>query len=53
MREKARFYQEKGMETDFFFVPNPKWLDTKFAKEGKQVGRPCVALVSPDKMWIK
>ncbi len=53
LREKARFYKEQNMEQDFFFVANPKWLDAKFPKEAKQVRRPCVALVSPDKMWIK
>jgi hypothetical protein len=33
-------------------VPEPKWLDSKYPNEAKQVRRPCVALVSTDDMWI-
>ncbi len=52
LREKVRFFKEQNMERDFFIVPNPKWLDAKFPEQAKQVKRPCIALVSTDKMWI-
>lgn len=52
LREKKRFYGEKNKEIDFFLVSEPAWLDTKFPKEAKQVKRPSIALVSPDKIWI-
>ncbi|PNW74609.1 hypothetical protein CHLRE_12g490500v5 [Chlamydomonas reinhardtii] len=52
LREKVRFFKEQNKERDFFIVPNPKWLDAKFPEQAKQVKRPCVALVSTDKMWI-
>ena len=52
LRERRRLFQEQNKEMDFFLVPDPKWLDTNFAAEGKRVRRPCVALVSPDKIWI-
>jgi hypothetical protein len=33
-------------------IPNPAWLDAKFPNEAKLVKRPCLALVSTDKLWI-
>ena len=53
LREKTRFYKEQNMPLDFFMVPNPTWLDAKFPAQAKQVRRPCVALVSPDELWVK
>ena len=52
LRERARYYNEQGRETDFFLVPNPKWLDAKYPDKAKQVRRPCMALVSSDTVWI-
>eukprot|EP00195_Chlamydomonas_chlamydogama_P005944 CAMPEP_0202906886 /NCGR_PEP_ID=MMETSP1392-20130828/40604_1 /ASSEMBLY_ACC=CAM_ASM_000868 /TAXON_ID=225041 /ORGANISM="Chlamydomonas chlamydogama, Strain SAG 11-48b" /LENGTH=222 /DNA_ID=CAMNT_0049595567 /DNA_START=101 /DNA_END=770 /DNA_ORIENTATION=+ len=52
LRERVRFFKEQNRPIDFFFVPEPKWLDTKFPEQAKQVKRPCVALVSTDKQWI-
>lgn len=52
LRERVRYFKEQNREIDFFLVPNPEWLDGKFAAQGKQVRRPCMALVSPDKTWI-
>ncbi|KIZ00618.1 hypothetical protein MNEG_7344 [Monoraphidium neglectum] len=52
LREKARYFREQGKEQDFFLVPNPKWLDAKYPAQGKQVRRPCLALVSTDTTWI-
>jgi hypothetical protein len=51
LRERVRFLKEKDEEADFYLIPNPKWLDAKFPKEAKLVKRPCMALVSTDKMW--
>lgn len=52
LRERVRFYKEQGMEQDFFFVPDPVWLEQQLGDKAKQVKRPCVALVSTDKSWI-
>ncbi|KXZ49840.1 hypothetical protein GPECTOR_19g291 [Gonium pectorale] len=52
LRERVRFYKEQNRDTDFYLVADPKWLDAKFPELGKQVKRPCVALVSTDKTWI-
>ncbi len=52
LRERVRFFKEQGRDTDFYLVPDPVWLDKRFPELGKQVKRPCVALVSTDKMWI-
>ena len=52
LRERVRYFKEQNREIDFYLVPNPKWLDDKYAAQGKQVRRPCMALVSPDKTWI-
>lgn len=52
LRERVRFFKEQNKEIDFYIVPNPTWLDTKYPAEAKQVRRPCVALVSTDKLWI-
>lgn len=46
------YVQETGREIDFWLVPEPKWLDGKYPEQAKKVGRPCVALVSTDEMWI-
>ena len=51
LRERVRFLKEKDQPADFYFVPNPVWLDAKFPTEAKMVKRPCMALVSTDKMW--
>lgn len=50
LREKVRFYKEQEKELDFFLVCEPEWLDD--LPQAKQVGRPAVAIVSPDKVWI-
>lgn len=52
LRERVRYYKEQNREADFFMVPNPTWLDAKFPAKGKQVARPCMALVSTDEQWI-
>ena len=52
LRERVRLFGEKDRKLDFFLVSEPKWLEEKFPQEAKQVGRPCVALVSTDKIWI-
>lgn len=52
LREKKRFFSEQGKALDFFIVSEPAWLDARFPKEAAQVGRPCVALISTDKIWI-
>ena len=53
LRERKRLFAEKDKELDFFLVSEPTWLDEKFPAEAKRVGRPCVALVSPDKIWMR
>ena len=53
LREKVRHYGEKGQEVDFFLIPNPEWLDALYPDKGKLVRRPCVALVSPDHVWMR
>jgi Protein of unknown function (DUF2488) len=52
LRERRRWFGEQNRELDFFFVSEPAWLDAKFPEKAKQVKRPCVALVSPDKQWM-
>ena len=52
LRERVRLFGEKNRKLDFFLVSEPRWLDEKFPQEAKRVGRPCVALVSTDKIWI-
>lgn len=52
LRERVRFFKEIGRPVDFYFVPEPAWLATKFPGQSAQVRRPCVALMSSDKMWI-
>lgn len=52
LRERVRFHQEHNLDTDFYLVPNPKWLDAKFPEKAKQVKRPCMALVTTDKQWM-
>ena len=52
LRERVRLFGEKNRKLDFFLVSEPTWLDTMFPQEAKRVGRPCVALVSTDKIWI-
>lgn len=53
LRERKRLFQDKNKPIDFWLVSEPEWLDKKFPKEAKLVRRPCVALVSTDKIWIK
>eukprot|EP00210_Caulerpa_lentillifera_P003023 g2886.t1 len=53
LREKIRLYNEKGRKVDFFLVPEPAWLDVQFPEKGKLVGRPCVAIVSSDPVWMR
>lgn len=53
LREKTRYYKEQNNDMDFFLIPNPTWLDAKFPEQGKLVKRPCMALVTPDKMWAE
>lgn len=50
LREKVRFYKEQEKDLDFFLVCEPEWLDD--LPQAKQVGRPAVAIVAADKMWI-
>jgi hypothetical protein len=52
LRERVRYFKEQGRDTDFYLVPNPAWLDARYPDLGRQVGRPCMALVSTDKTWI-
>lgn len=52
LRERRRMFAETSKDINFFLVPEPAWLDSKFPKEGKRVGRPSLAVVSPDKQWI-
>ena len=52
LRERVRLFGEKDRKQDFFLVCEPAWLDAQFSQEAKRVGRPCVALVSTDKIWI-
>ena len=52
LRERVRLFGEKNRKLDFFLVSEPTWLDAQFPQEAKRVGRPCVALVSTDKIWI-
>ena len=52
LRERVRLFGEKDRKQDFFLVCEPAWLDARFPQEAKRVGRPCVALVSTDKIWI-
>lgn len=53
LRERVRFFKEQNKgELDFNLVPNPKWLQTKFADKAGMVKQPSIALVSTDKNWI-
>lgn len=52
LRERTRFFEEQNREVDFYLVPEPVWLDEKFPEKAKLIGRPCIALVSTDKVWI-
>ena len=52
LRERVRLFGEKERRQDFFLVCEPAWLDAHFPQEAQRVGRPCVALVSTDKIWI-
>jgi hypothetical protein len=51
IREKRRFMSEKGMERDFWMVPNPEFLDSN-PEIDNRVRKPCCALVSTDERWI-
>lgn len=53
LRERRRLYKEKKKSLDFWLVSEPSWLAKDFPKEAGRVGRPCVALVSADKIWMK
>merc|ERR1712060_17223 len=52
LRERARFYDEKGLERDFWIVPNPVWINEELLTKAKFIRRPCVALVSTNPKWI-
>jgi ribosomal protein S2 len=52
LRERRRLFGEQDKKIDFFLVSEPTWLDKQFPQEAKKVNRPCVALISTDKMWI-
>jgi hypothetical protein len=52
LRERVRFFNDRGWTRDFWIVPDPVWLDEKFPGEAKRVRRPCVALVSTNSSWI-
>jgi hypothetical protein len=47
-----RYFKEINRPIDFYLVPNPTWLDSKFPQQAKQVKRPCMALVSTDEQWM-
>lgn len=51
LRERTRFFAEKDREIDFYLIPEPVWLDKKYPEKAKLIGRPCVALVTTDKVW--
>uniref|UniRef100_A0A7S1SUA0 Uncharacterized protein n=1 Tax=Tetraselmis chuii TaxID=63592 RepID=A0A7S1SUA0_9CHLO len=51
LRERVRFFGEQDREIDFFFVPEPAWLESKL-EGAKRLGRPAVALVSTDHVWM-
>lgn len=53
LRERRRLYREKNKPLDFWLVSEPAWLSKQFPKEAARVRRPCVALVSADKIWMK
>ena len=53
LREKTRFYREKGWDIDFFLVCEPKWLDEQHPQEAKKVQRPCIALIGTEENWIR
>lgn len=52
LRERRRLLLERDQQVNFFIVSEPAWLDEKFPSKAKQVGRPCVALISTDEQWI-
>lgn len=52
LRERVRYFKEQNRELDFYLIPNPQWLSTKFLSQSKQVRSPSMALVSSDKQWI-
>ena len=53
LRERRRLFKEKNTPLDFWLVSEPAWLEKQFPAEAKKVGRPCVALVSTDKICMK
>ena len=53
LRERRRLYTEKKQPLDFWLVSEPAWLDALFPEQAKKVRRPCVALVSTDKIWME
>jgi hypothetical protein len=53
LRERRRYLKEKNIPENFFLVSEPTWLDKQFPDQAKRVSRPCVALISTDKQWIK
>lgn len=53
LREKTRYYREKGLDLDYFLVCDPAWLDEQHLEEAKKVQRPCVALVGQEESWIR
>ena len=52
LRERKRLFGEQDRKLDFFLVSEPTWLDERYPEEAKRVRRPCVALVSTDRIWI-
>lgn len=52
LRERKRLFGEQDRKLDFFLVSEPTWLEARYPEEAKRVRRPCVALVSTDKIWI-
>ena len=53
LRERRRLFAEKEQPLDFWLVSEPAWLDELFPEQAKKVRRPCVALVSTDKIWME
>jgi hypothetical protein len=51
MQEKLRMYGERNKEQDFWLAIEPEFLD-KHPEVAAKVGRPAVALLSTDQVWI-
>ncbi|KAH7282366.1 hypothetical protein KP509_35G026800 [Ceratopteris richardii] len=52
MRERLRLFGDRKKEQDFWLVIEPQFLE-RFPEITKRLGRPAVALVSTDELWIR